>query len=369
LRSRLLVTGYARSGITLVNRLLDSHPQVSIADRLGLGSLVRAMQCCRSALGFAPQHAPFTPLFDEDGPSVEQVREFFCASRWTPSEAEAGLGFAGASLRGHRADAGLDLADLLRDLMEARWAAAGKPAARVVGMREHFCEVLAPYLLARGFYVLFVIRDPLDLVASARLGRHGWALNRRVSVLEMVRQWRKSVALAITTAHDAKARIVRYEDLVARPEAWSEICRWLDIDALQAVDLLRARGSWTGNSSFGPLVGLSREPVGRGARLAPELAAFVRAATAPERAWLGWERERPGLVPYRPEAEIDPERAPEASLAALESDRESRRRELLAFAVIPPRTAERWFVSALAHRQLHRVWAAAGATEGATGRM
>jgi hypothetical protein len=355
--------------MTLVNRLLDSHPQVSIADRVGLPFLVRAIQACRSSLGFPPVVAPFTPMFDEEGPSAKEIREFFANERWTLAEAAADLGFDARALEGQGRHSELDLADLLRSIIEARAASVGKSAARVLGMREHFCEVLAPYLVTRGFRVLFVLRDPLDVIASARLGDHGWALNARVGVLEMLRQWRKSVALAITTASDAAARVLRYEDLVTRPEAWSEVCEWLHIDAVPAADLLRTDESWTGNSSFGPLQGLSPVPIGRGARLAPPVAAFVRAATAPERAWLGYELERPSLLPYTREAEVDSGRILGAKTGAMESARESTRRTLLASTELDARTAERWFVSAEAHRQLHSAWAAVGESAGATDRM
>jgi hypothetical protein len=221
--------------------------------------------------------------------------------------------------------------------------------------------------LERGFHVVFVLRQPVDLVASARLGDRGailntgWAVNPRVTVLEMVRQWRKSVAMAVLAARHPRAHLVRYERLVRWPGAWNALCGWLGLEAVPPERLLSGpsgdwAGDWAGNSSFGPLRGLSATPIGRGALLPSSVAAFVRAATAPEQRWLGYERGHPDFIPYNGEAEIDPEHAPGASTAAVQSEREATRRRLLTEGSIGDDAAYRWFLHPLVHSELRRAW-------------
>jgi hypothetical protein len=335
--------------MTLVNRLLDAHPEASVSDRTMLGFLSMCMQTCRAAHGAPPEGYPFRPLFDEGGGDIDQVTNFFRTARFTADS--------------------LELAEVLRRECDARAASMGKPGALVRGLREHCCEALVPYLLERRFQVVFLLRDPLDLVASARLGDRGtalntgWALNARVSVLEMVRQWRKSVALALLTAGHPRARVIRYERFVRSPAVWDGLCRWLGLFALPLERALAADASspqgWAGNSSFGPLRGLSTSPIGRGALLPARVREFVRAATAPERRMLGYERGRPGLLPYESACEIDLEHVPDEETGAVEWEREATRRRLLSVERLPAEDAYRFFIHPEVHRRLHKAWGAA----------
>jgi hypothetical protein len=148
------------------------------------------------------------------------------------------------------------------------------------GEKTLFAEIYAEDVLRAlpDLAVIHLVRDPRDMFASYRhahwrtgpasrwtrakqavLGHLGWT----------VRNWRTSVGLARTLAarHPGRYRVVRYEDLVADPVRECErLCaflgepydsRMLALDAYP--DLIERRG----NSSFGPLEGVSTAPVGR----------------------------------------------------------------------------------------------------------
>lgn len=126
---------------------------------------------------------------------------------------------------------------------------------KIIGSKETYCEEYVPYLLARRAKVLMVVRDPRDIVASLNHGsgrRFGGPLKPH---LFNIRQWRKSVAFAVSYERTPGFLCVRYEDLVTNPLAELErITEFLDLEPLSEEviigDLFDQSGLiWDANSS------------------------------------------------------------------------------------------------------------------------
>ena len=74
-------------------------------------------------------------------------------------------------------------------------------------------------LLDRGLRVVQMVRDPRDSIASLSYGVGSIHSGMPRPALFNVRQWRKSAAFALAFAGTDGFQCVRYEDLVAQPEA------------------------------------------------------------------------------------------------------------------------------------------------------
>ncbi|HSF42647.1 MAG TPA: sulfotransferase [Thermoanaerobaculia bacterium] len=346
----LFVTGMQRSGTTLLEKLLASHPEISVLSQPFPLLFVEAKRAfLRDFLGESPAY-PLGPLFGEERytpsdlarflagwrPGLAQVREVFAAlegfsgqyTRFPPAELEAAL-------------AELTPGDLMHAVSHLYRALSGSPEARVHGGKETICEELLPFLLGRGCRGIVILRDPRDVLASLNHGRGREHGGRLKPTLYNLRNWRKSVAFALhLEPHPLFAR-VRYEDLVARPaEALAPLAGFLGVPPFEE-DLfasgIRDRDGriWEGNSSHGALHGVSAAPVGAWREvLPPGVARFVEAACYPELVRLGypvslaWE-EVPGVLasfedPYGLEREDLAEHAGPAALS-----RELSRLELL----------------------------------------
>ena len=146
----------------------------------------------------------------------------------------------------------------------------------VVGSKETYCEEYTPYLLANGAKVLYILRDPRDVLTSLSYGNSARFGGRPTPHLFNIRQWRKSVAFAL--AHKTKANFlaVRYEDLVCTPrKVLNRITCFLALDEFPPETLerdLRSQSGdiWQSNSSFDATTRISSQSVGRYRRYLPQ---------------------------------------------------------------------------------------------------
>lgn len=227
----IFVVGADRSGTTLMQSLLGSHPHIAMPPkasnmwtyfygRYGDLGVARNLERCLADL-LAYSHAQ---VLD---PDAESIRAEFRAGEATYARLFAVI---------HEQYA--------RRLGKPRWG------DRSTYVERHAREIMAAYPTAR---MLHMMRDPRDRYASSitrwsrGAGRVGGATAR----------WLYSEALARRNSarFPDRYRIVRYEDLVRRPEAvLREICAFVgetyepDMLSLAGADGFRARG---GNSSYG----------------------------------------------------------------------------------------------------------------------
>jgi hypothetical protein len=254
----LFVTGPARSGSTLLARLLDASPLARVASdpffplyRSLRNGLLRA-----AGIDALPPSAPLQDWYftDERIRMLDAIQAADLEAPLAPGELEE-LRAATAARAEHEAPeivphlGGLRGATY-RELYDSALAVVAhtRPGAQVVGTKEVWTiDFVAP--LARAYpEARFVVieRDPRAILASLE------ALAARdptqaAHPLSYARHCRKYAAFAYRLRDDPRVHAVRYEDLVRDPEpATRALCRFLSLpfDA-GMLDL-----AWPGNSSF-----------------------------------------------------------------------------------------------------------------------
>jgi hypothetical protein len=163
-----------------------------------------------------------------------------------------------------------DALELFGVLMTAYAERLGRPRW---GVKTPLLELYAEQLLNRypQARILHVVRDPRDMCSSIlRRGFYG-PIRRGItdSVAWMTMNWKQSARIAARfDARDPQRyRIVHYEEFVRNPEDSSNsICEFIgeeyDANMISMSDFAEFRDKG-GNSSFGPLNGISPAPIGR----------------------------------------------------------------------------------------------------------
>jgi hypothetical protein len=316
----LFVTGTARSGSNLLARMLDAHPDATVAcdpffplfpplrDALVAASADPAV---RASLD------PGAPLQDYYGTDarIRLLDAVQAGDLDVPLPAGAWAALRPAIARRMRHDcadliphlpevAGPTYRALVADglrLIEKARDAAGRAW---VGFKDVWIvEFFRP--LARAFpdaRFLVIVRDPRAVVASMHAIERIDA-TQVAHTLSYARHWRKGVAFAEHYQGDpalaGRLRVVAYEDLVRAPEPTARgLCEFLGIPFVPAMlDASRypdyaTVGTWAGNSSFEAALG----------GISPELAERWRTALEPGARKLvelvcGPEMRRAGYAP------------------------------------------------------------------------
>jgi len=299
----LFVTGMLRSGTTLLEKLLASHPDLSLlsqpfpylffdAKRNFLRTLGRDDRYPLGDLFLETAYTPadFARYLHEYRVSRDGLLAMFESmagysgqtTRFTPREIEAAVGNVTPG------DFASTIDQLYRHL-------ARRPAAQWHGAKETLCEEFVPYLLDRDAVCAIILRDPRDTLASLNHGRGETFTGTRKPTLFNLRQWRKSVAFALHLAGRSRFHWLRYEDLVAAPASGLEaITQSLGVasfttDAFTHGIPDQDGGLWQGNSSHAAARSLDDSSVGSYRTVLPRTVVdYVEATCYPELTALGY---------------------------------------------------------------------------------
>jgi hypothetical protein len=209
---QLFPCGISRSGTTLLTTILDSHPDVSMAYELHGASL--------------PPAATLIDLLDqaiaEAGPDAGEVGDLLrrrgedAAGRFVKRGARALIG--PADLRQIVVDVAAAEPDLNRPQARERLADAviarkmELEGTKIGGYKIGPEQARAALARLPDCAVVFIVRDPRDVVSSQQ--ERGF----KQTPLEITRQWTRLVGSADAATPTGRAALVRYEDLVERPE-------------------------------------------------------------------------------------------------------------------------------------------------------
>jgi hypothetical protein len=266
-----------RSGTTLVQRLLDASPGLCVLYQPLMPLFVGAKAEFLRSLGWPDERYPLGPLFLEGRYRPEQFAAFL--ESWRPDP------WPGIEGTGSEAAGDESFADALQRFWRGRC-----PAVEVLGAKEVLCEEYAPYLASRGVVVVIVLRDPRDVLASTIAGRGHQYTGRTRPTLYTLRNWRKSVAIALHLSRRGLAPLVRFEDVVKDPVgAVAGIAARLLGPSAFTSPHGPPRAAPEANSSFGTWSGVSQEPVGRyQSVLSPALVRYVETVCGPEMRAIGY---------------------------------------------------------------------------------
>ena len=299
----LLVTGVGRSGTTLVEKLLHSHPAICVASQPFPELFIRAKAGFLASRGLAPDNPVGTRFLDDEG-TLAELDSFLSTDYWGSDrldgifdrmQSDTGQ-YMKSLVRARQSIVPGTFFDVYRQLLDAAAEQLAKSDCDLVGSKETWFEELAALLVRRGGAAVIVVRDPRDVLTSFRYGR-GVEFGGPVRpTLFLLRQWRRSVAFALHLRGHPGFAIVRHEDVVARPEpTLADVTDRLGVEPLSAEavrgPLIDQEGrEWRGNSSFDQLTGLAPRSVGRWReQLDSSTVRYVNAVCGPELACFGYE--------------------------------------------------------------------------------
>ncbi|MGH8745627.1 MAG: hypothetical protein ACREUK_03955 [Burkholderiales bacterium] len=368
------ITGFLRSGTTLVEKLVHALPGACIGPQPFPFLYYDAKRAFLRTRGVEDERYPLGHLFGEDRYRLVDFEAYLAhhrVAREALAESFAGMqhysGWKLPAMATHAANVGEgSFAEVYRALCDGLPRILGREGSNLLGAKEVFCEEFIPYFLGQGVSVILVLRDIRDLLASLKFGGGATYGDRGLPLLHVVRQWRKSVAFALEFSGTRDFHLVRFESLVASARTeLDQLALHLGSPpaAAGAIDDLRDQDgrSWEGNSSFAPVRGVSRDPVGRFAdKLPASWVAAVESLCGPEMAAMGLVPSggtgyREGEVAEtmaRTAQEIDLV-APGATLTA-EINAERKRAMMLERADADEAEQRRWFIFPRAYRRLAR---------------
>ncbi len=268
----LFLTGVARSGSNLLGRMLDAHPDLTVAVDPFL-ALFRRFR--NDVLGLPPEASdPFRDGYFSDA-AIAELDALLSSDLdrpFSPPDRGAFLETCRARTRIECPDLAPHVEELAAGTYRESFArglgliARVRGAARWVGFKEVWIVDFLP-ALARAFPMaqfILLHRDPRAVLASlSALGRRD--PTQMAHPLSYLRHWRKTAAAGFRFAHDplfaGRLRILRYEDLVRAPEPTArELCEFLETPFDPAMtDIGRYRDPatgerWAGNSSVQPVL-------------------------------------------------------------------------------------------------------------------
>jgi hypothetical protein len=295
--SALLVTGCYRSGTTLVEKLLNMHPSLTVASQPFpiLYFLVKERFLEQRGL---QRRYPLDHLFLERDYSPEQFAQYvedyvittedvtelfdrmdaYTEGLWTPE-------MKGAR---HRVERGgfLAVRDQLLDFVDDLFPKANRT---YVGSKEVLVEEFIPALVASGTHVVHVVRDPRAMIASLNFRERDNQTGDNRPILYSLRAWRKSAAYALAMSNSDGFVSVRYEDVALdsdatlRKIATSLAIEPLAADALNDGIVDQWGRPWQGNSSFSDKHGVSAESLQSSVERLPEdVVAYIETICRPE---------------------------------------------------------------------------------------
>lgn len=283
----MFITGMQRAGTTLLAKLVDAQPGMTIFSQPAPLLLVEAKRDFLKTLGEDAARYPLGHLFGETRYTPPDFTAFM--SNYTLDRERASALFArmqtysGQYTRftSQETDAALTRA-LFVPMLVAFWRGLAPHDAVSAGAKETTCEEFLPALLNAGVSCALIVRDPRDVLASLNHGRGPEFSGALKPTLFNIRQWRKSVAFALALEGREGFHWLRYEDLTTDPAAQ---LRRLGFNAPVAV-----ADAWNGNSSHGERRGVSRESIGMYRRiLPPRVIHFIEAACYPEMRVFGYD--------------------------------------------------------------------------------
>lgn len=292
----MLVTGFIRSGTTLLEKRLHSHSQISIASQPLPLLYIQIKKAFLREIRALEDPYPLGNLFRETRYNRRQFTQFL--NQLTLSKNDIETAFEKMkNYSGQRTPELLDAPKMGGTLSEqflyfnnVYSDLVGKPEAICRGAKEVFCEEFIDYFLAHNIPVTLIIRDPLEIIRSIRFDHSAKYVNPSLSLLHIIRSWRKSVAYAIQYANHTHFNFVLYEDLIDQPlDALNGVTKNLGLktfshEILTQPILDQSGKLWGGNSSFkrpNTFVHEQRD------ELSEHLIEFVSATCAPEMNWLG----------------------------------------------------------------------------------
>ena len=220
--SSIFITGLYRSGTTLVDKILQNHPENFIASqpisslyyevkKQFLQSINKASNLPLGNLFRSNTTIEFSSYLKKIVLNKDLIIQIIKEQTKTPKLENnflKNLNFNKEN--GHFID--------YFDLINLHLSKMLDENPKVIGSKEIFCEEYIPYFLSNGVKVILLIRDPRDIITSLNFGRGADFTGDIRPTLFNIRNWRKSAAFAINYRNHKNLLCIKYEDLITDTE-------------------------------------------------------------------------------------------------------------------------------------------------------
>ena len=298
----LFITGMARSGTTLVEKVFSGHPELSVVPQPFPYIFLDAKRDFLAAIHYGNCDHPLSHYFLEERYDIQDLTAFLGDYCLSPEKVRSIFSrmerYSGQIHRAENCDyllGHLSAGRFLDTIVELLYAMRYNETARIFGSKEIFCEEFSPYLAASGVKCIVIIRDPRDVITSLNARGGAQYGGKARPTLFHVRNWRKSVAFSLLLAEHPNFQWIRYEDLVTQPlVVIRELTRFLGIrdfeeDQLRGEILDQTGNVWDGNSSHNTKLGITADSVGRYRALMPRaVQEYIECMCLPEMRYLGY---------------------------------------------------------------------------------
>ncbi|MES9827256.1 MAG: sulfotransferase [Candidatus Thiodiazotropha sp.] len=301
--NHILVTGCYRSGTTIVEKIVNMHPNTTIASQPfpilffifkehfnDIRGIKRRYPLDHLFLETSYVNHDFNKYLLEYSINKKTLREFqtrmrnYAEGLWTPEiidvldQLKPGTFF----------DIYKNLLNLLATIYSAK-------RDELIGSKEVLIEEYAPAMINEGVKVIFVVRDPRDMITSLNFRIRDNLTGENRPILYSLRVWRKSVAFAYAATKSKKGCMVRYEDLVSNKwQTLNKITNYLSVEDFKKDifdnGIVDQNGKpWKGNSSFADQNGISVNSLQKYKKYLPQnVKRFIEVLCAPEMQLLGY---------------------------------------------------------------------------------
>lgn len=220
--SSLFITGMARSGTTLLDKLLHNHSDLSV---LSQPFPLIYIELKKQFLKLKGHHRYYVlnEALNNGIYDPEELNDFLSTYEISSQDLKELFNdmadYSGQLTRiKHKIDAwpSGNLIELFNSLVKLL---SVKSYALIYGSKEILCEEFLPFLTNNNVKVIVIIRDPRDVLASTNYPSGRQYLGTKRPSLFVLRAWRKSVDFIEYLKNNPNFYFLKYEDLVSSPYA------------------------------------------------------------------------------------------------------------------------------------------------------
>jgi hypothetical protein len=236
--SYFLVTGMARSGTTLLEKLLCNHPEIGILSQPFPFLYRELKKAFFRKIDYPETYYVLSDLFSETRYTPLELIEFLehykITKKYLKSIFDKMDGWSGQLTDFDDQDNFLSsyIPQQLAKVYQLLVVQGNyNQSAKVVGTKEIIIEEFITYYLQKKIKVIHIVRDPRDVYTSINYGKGvSFAGQHRPSLFHL-RNWRKSIYIGLTYQNNPNFITLKYEDLIDHPiKELNRIAQFLEID-------------------------------------------------------------------------------------------------------------------------------------------
>ena len=304
-KKQLFITGMLRTGTTLLDKLLNSHPGLTVASQPYFNLFLYVKEKYNKNNNYGGM--PLPAYLCEPSYLRENLADYLNSLKLSQKDISVLRKIIPKG--NHRWSLAIDenrlknlrpglFFSLLRTCMEIIEDVYGKPTSVYTGFKEVLCEEFIPCFLGKGYKCIIICRDPRSVISSLSSGRYEGYVGKKRPILMDIRNWRKSVAFAVSLTDHPGFLMIKYEDLVRFPD--KELRKITDFLGLNPFDkeilenpIKNQDGSvWKGNSSFNEKKCIDSSSIEKWKQsLSQDEISLIEYCSMGEMAWLGYKFE------------------------------------------------------------------------------